>query len=121
MLEVEAEDVLELSSIGDSFVNLIYSLALSNALGKPMGKKASNYILSEALIKAGLRGIAGSRVDKHGLADYAEGLIFQAWIKGSISLEGCVDILTKELKNRDPLRKASINAFAQLLRHIKSR
>jgi hypothetical protein len=112
------KDVRELSGIGDGFVNLIYSLAVSNVLRKPVGKKASNLVLSEAINKAGIRSLIGKRVDKHDLADYAEGLIFQAWIQGKVSIEECVDILVKALEKDPKSKKASIDAFSQLLERI---
>ncbi|MFQ5815363.1 MAG: ribonuclease III family protein [Candidatus Hydrothermarchaeaceae archaeon] len=118
-------DLAELSSIGDSFVNLIYSLAVSKTIGKPIGKRASNHVLSQSLLKSGLREKAGRRLDKGALADYVEAMIFQAWIKGEIELEECVSILSSHLTGEaeDPykLRKSSIIAFAALLSEIARR
>lgn len=118
-------DISELSSVGDSFVNLIYSLAVSKALGRPTGKRASNYVLSQALLKSGLREKAGKRLDKGGLADYAEALIFQAWIRREIELEECVSILNSHLTGVDDdsykLRDSAVVAFTELLREIYRR
>jgi hypothetical protein len=120
MLDFEIEDVKELSGLGDSFVNLIYSIAVSNASGKPVCKRASNYILSEAVYKSGLRGPAGPRVDRHKLADFAECQIFDAWLGGSVTLESCVEILTRKLKkSQEPLKEASVQAFTELLKEIQ--
>lgn len=120
MLDFEIGDVRELSGVGDSFVNLIYSIAVSNASGKPVCKRASNYVLSEAIYESGLREPAGHRVDRHGLADFAECLIFNAWLRKDISLETCVKILTNELKNsNEDLKEASVQAFTRLLREIQ--
>ncbi|MEE8168620.1 MAG: ribonuclease III family protein, partial [Candidatus Hydrothermarchaeales archaeon] len=90
-------ELSELSSIGDSFTNLIYSIAVSQALKKPVGRKASNHVLSQALLLSGLRDKAGSRLDKGEMADFVEALIFYAWIKHRITLEECVAILRKAL------------------------
>jgi hypothetical protein len=115
----------ELASIGDSLVNLIYSLAASETLGRPVGKRVSNHILSQSLLKSGLREKAGRRLDKGALADYAEALIFRAWIEGDIGLEECVAILSSHLsgdgENPNKLRKSSIVAFAELLSEIARR
>lgn len=122
MLRFDVRDMRELSGVGDNFVNLIYSLALSNALKKPMGKKVSNYILAEALIRSGLREKAGGRLDKHGMADFVECAIFHAWLKEKISIEECVEILTqnlKDVKEQRKIRDASIKAFTELLKYIK--
>jgi hypothetical protein len=120
MLErLQVDDVRELSSIGDSFVNLIYSLALSYAQGKPVSRRASNYVLGEALTRAGMRGLAGHRIDRHGLADYAEGLLFQGWMEGRITIEECVYTLRDKLLNFESEKEASIEGFAELLKRIK--
>ncbi len=120
MLDFEIGDVRELSGVGDSFVNLIYSIAVSNASGKPLSKRASNYILSEAVYKSGLRDSAGNRVTRHDLGDFAECQIFNAWLQEFISLEECVKILTGELKNSNgDLKEASIEAFTKLLLEIQ--
>lgn len=120
MLDFEIEDMRELSGVGDSFVNLIYSIAVSNASGKPLSKRASNYILSEAVYKSGLRETVGNRVTRHDLGDLAECLIFDAWLKENISLENCVNILTRELKNSNgDLKEASVHAFTRLLEEIQ--
>jgi hypothetical protein len=122
MFDFEIGDVKELSGVGDSFVNLIYSIAVSNAVGKPVCKRASNYVLSEAVHRSGLREPAGPRVDRHKLADYAECQIFNAWVKGSTTIEDCVEILTRELKNSpDSLKEVSIQAFTELLKEIQKK
>ena len=119
MLDFEIEDIRELSGVGDSFVNLIYSIAVSNARGKPVCKRASNYVLSEAVYKSGLRESVGPRVDRHKLGDFAECQIFNAWLSETISIEKCVKILTQELKkSQESLREASVNAFTVLLLEI---
>ncbi len=120
MLDFEIGDVRELSGVGDSFVNLIYSIAVSNASGKPLCRRASNYVLSEAIYESGLREIVGSRADRHKLADFAECQIFNAWLKEDVTIEDCVKILTRELKNsKEPLREASVKAFTMLLKEIQ--
>jgi hypothetical protein len=120
MLDFEIGDIRELSGVGDSFVNLIYSIAVSNASEKPLSKRASNYILSEAVYKSGLRETAGNRVTRHDLGDFAECLIFDAWLRENVSLEECVKILTSELKNANgDLKEASVKAFTRLLLEIQ--
>ena len=113
---------LELSSLGDGYVNLIYSLALSEATGRPLGKKVPNQVLSKALEKAGLRELAGTRVSTHRLADLAEGFIFKAWLDGRITLEESVRILSRSMSGsleRKRLREETVEAFTTLLRAVK--
>ncbi len=122
MLDFEVKSASELSGLGDGFVNLVYSLALSNALKKPTGRKVSNHVLAEALIRSGLREHAGKRLNKHGMADYVECAVFDAWVRKTITLEECVKILTENLRSglqdKKLIREASIEAFAGLLKHI---
>ncbi len=107
----------ELSPLGDSIANLIYSLALSRVLGRVVGKKVSNSILAEAVVKAGLREYAGTRVDKHRLGDFAESLLAQAFLQEALTLEECVFLLEDKLRSagNEELREASVAAFAALL------
>ncbi len=109
-----------LSSIGDSLTNFIYSLALSNTLSKPVGKKLSNRVLARALKEAGLRKKAGTRHNYHTLGNFAEHIIFLAWAEGRITIEESVEILERELGNGSE-EEAEVRAFAELLREIACR
>lgn len=122
-VKFDTEDPTTLSGIGDSFVNLIYSLALSNVSGKAQSKRAHNYVLAEALLRADLRGLAGPRLDRHGLADFVEGYIFHAWAGDHVTIRECVDILEEGLNDPEvaDMKEKSIIAFANLLLTIKGR
>lgn len=85
----------KLASLGDSFVNFIYSLALSRRKGEPIGAKVDSRVLSQALKKAGLRKMLPSRTDRHTQADAVEALIVYAWIQNIITMEEGVDILER--------------------------
>lgn len=124
MLEFRVRSPRELSSLGDSYVNLIYSLALTKALSRPIGKKVSNHVLAKALEGAGLRRLVGSRANSHRLADFAEGLIFQSWVEGKLTLEGSVVILAENFsgsEDRLVLREESVKAFTSLLKTVAER
>ena len=97
----------KLASLGDSFVNFVYSLALSKRKGEPIGAKVNSRVLSEALKKAGLRKLLPSRTDRHTQADAVESLIVYAWIKNLITMEEGVDVLER---HEDP-----VEAFCTLL------
>lgn len=103
----------KLASLGDTYINFAYSLALSNRRGKPSGAKVKGDVLVEALKKAGLRGYAPSRMTRHMLADAAEALIVYAWLHNYITLEENVAMLEK---TDDP-----VEGFSQLLTTIKGR
>ena len=83
----------KLAALGDAYVNLLYSLALSKRKGEPTGAKADNRLLAEALRKVGLRSFLPPRIDRHKQADAAEALIVYAWVRGSMTMEEGVTIL----------------------------
>lgn len=103
----------KLASLGDAYINFVYSLALSNRKGQPSGAKVKGTVLAEALKKAGLREYLPSRMTRHMLADAAEALIVYAWLHNCITLEESVATLEK---TDDP-----IDGFSQLLATIKTR
>ena len=103
----------KLASLGDAYINFIYSLALSNRKGQPSGAKVKGSVLAEAIKKAGLRECLPSRMTRHMLADAAEALIVYAWLHNHVTLEESVATLEK---TDDP-----IDGFSQLLATIKTR
>jgi hypothetical protein len=84
-----------LASLGDSYINFVYSIALSNRKNEPLGTKVKGSLLAEALRKAGLRACLPSRMARHALADAAEALILYAWLSNSLSLDESVAIIGK--------------------------
>lgn len=102
-----------LASLGDSYINFVYSLALSNRKGEPEGTKVKGSALAEALRRAGLREHLASRMSKHALADAAEALLVYAWLGDCLSLEESVMIIGK---SREP-----VEGLTQLIRVIRER
>jgi hypothetical protein len=84
-----------LASLGDSYANFVYSLALSNRKREPEGTKVKGSILAEALRRAGLREQLPSRMSRHALADAAEALMVYAWLSDCLTLNDCVRLLGK--------------------------
>lgn len=103
----------ELASLGDTYINFVYSLALSNRKGKPSGAKVKGKALADALKKAGLRKHLPSRMTRHTLADAAEALIVYAWLCNYITLEESIKTLEKS--------EDLVDALTQLLITIKDR
>lgn len=103
----------ELASLGDEYVNFVYSLALSNRKRSPSGGKVKGLVLAKALKKAGLRKYMPPRITRHVLADAGEALAVYAWLNQFITLEESVAILEKT----DNL----IEGFSQLFLTIKDR
>jgi len=85
----------KLASLGDAFINFVYSLALSNKKEQPSGAKVKGRVLAEALRKAGLRKYMPSRITRHMLADATEGLAVYAWLHHYVTLEESVTMLEK--------------------------
>ena len=83
----------KLAKLGDAYVYILYSLALSKMNGKPTGIKVKGRLLADAFKKAGLRKFLPSRIDRHKQADAAEALIVYAWIRGSMTMEEGLKIL----------------------------
>lgn len=102
-----------LASLGDTYLNFAYSLALSNRKGQPSGTKVKGSMLAKALRKAGLREFLPSRMSRHMLADAAEALIVYAWLHNCITLEESVATLGKT--------DDSVEGLTQLLTAIKNR
>ncbi len=87
----------KLAEFGDSYVNFIYSLALSSKESLPQGTRVQGKVLSQALKNANLRNLLPNRSDRHVQADAAEALIAFSWIKEIVSLEESVNILQEDL------------------------
>jgi len=103
----------KLANLGDAYVNFIYSLALSNKKGEPVGRKVRGKILAEAFKRAELRKVLPHRVDTHMMADAAEALILYAWITSAITIEEGIKILEEE--------KSTVEGFKKLLVLAKKR
>ena len=85
----------QLASLGDAFINFVYSLALTQINGHPTGVKVSDRILSEAFKLAGLRQYLGTRLSKKDLANASESLLMEAYRKQVLTIEESVRILSQ--------------------------
>lgn len=95
----------ELASLGDAYINFVYSLALSRRYGRPVGRKLASTVLSLALRKAGVRELLPHRIDRHRQADAVEALLVYGWLRGIISIKETIDILARE---EDPVENIGI-------------
>jgi len=110
------EEVLldeDLAGLGDAYVNLIYSLAVSQRSRRPTGAKVNNRVLAEAVKRCGLRRLLPHRVDRHARGNAAEALIVFAWLSDHVSFEECVEKLART--------DDAAEAFAGLLHVILER
>lgn len=82
-----------LATLGDAYVNFVYSLYLSMKTGKPTGAKVDSRLLSKALNQAGIRELLPSRVDRHKQADAVEALLVYLWLQGLTTIRENVETL----------------------------
>lgn len=120
-----------LAKIGDSIVNLAYSVAKSYYLSENgpnkgphrTGTKVSKQILAKALKNAELKHFAKNRADAHDMADTAESIIAYVWLSQKLSIKQIIEILNKclqgSLKKRIDERKNAIVSFTRLLLYLK--
>jgi hypothetical protein len=102
----------DLAKIGDTLVNFLFSLAVSNRMKQPQNVRVSSLTLSTALRKSGLRRLLPHRTDRHAQANAVEALIMHAWITKMFSLTELLQILERKAHN-------PIDAFTKVLDEIK--
>jgi hypothetical protein len=85
----------QLASLGDAYVNFVYSLALTHLKGYPQGTKVSDKILAQALKLAGLRDHLGTRVVKKDLANASESILAEAYRKKLLTIEESVQVISQ--------------------------
>jgi len=100
----------DMAGLGDSYVNFVYSLAMSQKHGHPKGAKVNNQILAKAVEMSGLRKFLPHRVDKHTRGNAAEALLVFAWLQDIQELDDCIKVLSQE--------ESLPEAFAVLLREV---
>jgi len=82
-----------LAKLGDAYVNLIYSLALTEIEGQPTGVKVSDRILAEAAKTSGLRRLLPKRTRRNDVANAVEALLVYTWRSKFMTAEEAKDIL----------------------------
>ena len=85
----------KLARLGDAYVNLVYSLALSQMKGEPQGVKVSDRILSDAFKRAGLRNYLGTRRSRKDFANASEALLVETYRKGLLTIDESVKTVTQ--------------------------
>jgi len=115
-----------LAKLGDSIVNLLYSLVKSKLVGRPDGAKVPDTLLAEAFRQAGLRKYVSARQDAHSLGDAAEALIAYSWLKDHFEIKATAEKLTasiprEKIINRKTEKEVSIQIFTSLLQDLFER
>lgn len=114
-----------LAKLGDSLVNLCYSLAKSIAIGKPVGEKVRDSVLARAIRASPVYNQLGRRADIGAAADAYEAIMAYLWISEIATIESIVKILTENLDldsktSRKEEGKTAANAFHTVLEHFSS-
>ena len=86
-----------LAKIGDGLVNLCYSLAKSQVIGYATGDKVRDSVLARAIRATDVYRHISRRTDSGRAADAYEAIIAYLWMKGSITVQGMVNILVQTL------------------------
>ena len=114
-----------LAKLGDSLVNLCYSLAKSIVIGKPVGEKVRDSVLARAIRASPIYYQLGRRADIGTAADAYEAIMAYLWISEIATIESIVEILTQSLEldsktSRKEEGKTAANAFHSVLEHFSS-
>jgi len=82
------------ASLGDAYVNLAYSLALTQIKGEPKGVKVSDRILASAFKEAGLRKYLGTRLSRKDFANASEAILMEAYQRRILTIEESAKIIS---------------------------
>lgn len=105
----------KLASLGDAYVNLVYSLALTQISGEPRGVKVSDRILSTAFKAAGLRNYLGARQSRKDFANASEALLIETFRKGLLTMNESVKIITQREDLADGIADLLKTAVGRLI------
>ena len=86
-----------LSKLGDSLLNFIYSLNLSLSQGIPSGGKIPNRVLARAMERSSHRDLVPRRSDSHRKGDIVEAIFAYAWLKGDFEIGNAVKFISRRL------------------------
>ncbi len=105
-----------LSRLGDSYLNLLYSLALSEAEGKPTGVRVKDSILVKVAKATGIRSILPNRIQGGRVADSIEALIAYTWLKGLMKFDEMVNIFRNKYYDPTDSFKEIVNEAIKRLK-----
>ncbi len=115
-----------LAQIGDTLVNLCYSVAKSLTIGKMVGEKVRDSVLAKAIRSNPIYGQIGRRTDAGAAGDAYEAIMAYLWLTGQTTIEEIITILRGSLVIDDRMSRkreaeAAALAFQKLLETMASR
>lgn len=99
-----------LARLGDSYLNFLYSLALSEARGEPTGVRVTDKVLIEVAKATGIKSKLPKRTPGGRVADSIEALIAYTWLKGALDFKDMMEIFRR--MSYDP--KSSIEEIVKV-------
>jgi hypothetical protein len=116
---VEALGDQNLSKLGDSLLNFIYSLNLSLSQGIPSGGKIPNRVLARAIECSSHRELVPRRSDSHRKGDIVEAIFAYAWLKGNLEIGNSVEFIARRLDSAG--RPINHDQYARALGELMDR
>lgn len=114
MKQLELMQILldrKLAQFGDSFVNFLYSLALTRSRGRPVGIKVCDRALAMAAQKVGIRKLLPKRTPRGDVSNAIEALVAYAWLHHQVTIDEATAVLEEQADSPS-------DAFATLSRKI---
>jgi len=108
----------KLASLGDAYLNFLFSLALTKTFSEPVGVKVSDKVLAEVARRTGVRELLPRRTSRGDVGNSIEALIVYSWLSRQLTLEESVDILAT--RGEDPTEAVSC-LVREILRRISAR
>lgn len=108
-----------LAKLGDSIVNLCYSLAKSQILSRPTGEKVRDKILASAIRATPIYDKYSRRTDAGRAADAYEAMIAYLWLKEKVTIEAIVESLVSNMTSEiDTNRKRENEIASRAFQHL---
>ncbi len=115
-----------LAKLGDSLVNLCYSLAKSQVLGEATGEKVKDRVLANAIRSTSVYSKYGRRTDPGTAADAYEAIMAYLWLTGKTAIEEMVASLGNNIeitpettrKREDEIATLAFQNLLESLMHL---
>ena len=105
-----------LAKLGDSYINFLYSIAMTITKKEPTGIKVSDRLLALAAKEAGMRVLLPKRTPIGRVADAVEVLLIHSVISGSLKMKDMLEIL---LESEDDTITGFKNIIIKALSKVK--